>query len=125
MRLEHGEVIIMSKNKRSTFEREMQDPEFKNAFDESYQELVLSELLIAVMERKSVRALAEEVGVSPTIIQNIRSGKQSDIKMRNFINIARACGYKLILEKDDDRFLLEEKDTKNNHQFYSHSFVII
>lgn len=31
--------------KKSTFEREMNDPEFKKAFDESYKELLLAECL--------------------------------------------------------------------------------
>lgn len=52
---------------------------------------------------KSVRKLAEESGLSPTIIQNIRSGIQEDIRLSNFITISNACGYKVILEKNNQR----------------------
>jgi transcriptional antiterminator len=92
----------------STFEREMQNPAFKKAFEVGYQELLLSELLMALVEKdkKSVRELAKEVNLSPNTIQKMRSGKQDDIKMSNFINISHACGYKIILEKDDERISL-------------------
>jgi hypothetical protein len=92
----------------STFEREMQKSGFEKAFTKSYKELLLSELLIALMEQdtKSVRALAQEVGLSPTVIQKIRSGKQIDIKLSNFVNISHAYGYHLILEKGHERIAI-------------------
>jgi hypothetical protein len=92
-------------NKKSTFDRYMKDPEFHKEFAREYEELVLSELVLQMMDEmdKSVRGFAEEVGVSKTIIQNIRSGNQSDIKLSNFINMARVCGYSLVLEKEDKR----------------------
>ena len=95
----------MSNKPRSTFDKEMQDPQFKAEFEREYAKLLLSELIIALMdkEEKSVRQLAKEVGISPTVIQNIRSGKQKDIKMSNFINISLACGYHLTLEKGRHR----------------------
>lgn len=110
MKTEPNKVNTMSKKPLSTFEREMQDPHFKAAYEESYQELLLSELLISIMEldEKSVRKLAKEAGLSPTIIQNLRSGKQRDIKIGNFVNIAKVLGYKVILEKGDERFVAEE-----------------
>ena len=52
----------------------------------------------------SVRGIAKEIGLSPTIIHKIRTGKQEDLKISNFVSIAHACGYKVILEKNDDRF---------------------
>lgn len=99
----------MNKKAISTFEREMKNPKFKKVFEQEYKEFLLAELLIASMERdhKSVRQLATEVGLSPTIIQKIRSGKQTDIKMSNFINIFHACGYKIVLEKGKERIPLE------------------
>ena len=99
----------MSKKKaESTFDQEMKDSEFRKSFDEEYKVFLWSEFLIDLMEesQKSVRGLAKEVGLSPTLIQKIRSGKQSDLKMRNFINIAQACGYHLILEKGHQRIPL-------------------
>ena len=93
----------------STFEREMQDENFKKIFDEEYQELLFSELMISMMENddKSVRKLAEETDISPSIIQNLRSGKQSDIKLKNLLKIALAFGYKLCLKKDDKEFIFQ------------------
>jgi hypothetical protein len=120
MKPELKKVNIMTKPKKaiSTFEREMKNAKFKKAFDKSYKEFLLSELLIAIMDEddKSVRNLARETGISPTIIQNIRSGKQENLKVSNFVSIAHACGYKVILEKNDDRFEIEDSK-KHKLQF--------
>jgi len=98
----------MVKKQQSTFDREMKDTHFKTKFETEYKELLLSELIQALMhkENKSVRQLAEEVGLSPTVIQKLRSGKQEDIKLRNFINISHACGYSIILQKENDKICL-------------------
>lgn len=95
----------MSKKKLSTFDREMRKKEFKRKFEVEYSKFLLSEFIISIMEKdhKSVRQLAEEVGLSPTVIQKIRSGTQADIKLSNFINISEACGYNLVLEKGSQR----------------------
>ena len=71
----------MSNKPRSTFDKEMQDPHFRAEFEREYANLLLSELIIALMEEdgKSVRQLAKEAGLSPTVIQKIRSGKQKDM----------------------------------------------
>ena len=92
----------------STFEREMQNTAFKQEFDKGYKDFVLSEILIDLMHEnhKTVRGLAEEVGLSPTIIQKVRSGTQKDLKISNFLHIAEACGYHLFLENDGKRIEL-------------------
>lgn len=97
----------MNKN-LSTFEREMQNKKFKKAFEESYQEFLLSELILALMDedQKSVRKLAAAIGVSPTTIQSLRSGEKKDIKLSNFINMIKAFGYHLVLERKDKRIQL-------------------
>lgn len=89
---------------QSTYERKMKNPSFRKAYKKSYKELLLSELMIAVMEddSKSVRKLAEEAHLSPSVIQNLRTGKQEDIRISNFISIVNALGYELILKKGDD-----------------------
>lgn len=89
---------------RSTLEREFKNLKFKKLFGKSYRQLLLSELIIALMnnDQKSVRQLANAINLSPTTIQKLRSGEQQDIKMSNFINIAHQCGYKMFLEKDDN-----------------------
>jgi hypothetical protein len=37
-------------NKKSTFDRHMRDPEFQKEFAREYEELVLSELVLQMME---------------------------------------------------------------------------
>ena len=75
--------------------KEMKDASFRKKFNSEYKEFLLSEIIHSLMDNdnKSVRKLAEEVHLSPTVIQNIRSGKQDDVKLSNFINISHACGY--------------------------------
>jgi hypothetical protein len=109
MKLELKEVITMNKP-LSTYERKMKDPKFKKAFQKSYKELLFSELMISIMDGddKSVRKLAKEARLSPSVIQDIRSGKQHDIKTSNLIKIAHAFGYEVILEKGKERLALHE-----------------
>lgn len=85
----------------STYERLSQDPARKKKIDEEYQELLLSELIIALMEEDhiSVRKLAEAAGLSPSIVQDIRSGKKDNLTLRSFANIISALGYSIVLEK--------------------------
>ena len=98
----------MSKERLSTFEKEMLDHGFREEFKKEYKEFVLSEIMAALMEGddKSVRKMAKEVGLSPTVIQKIKSGKQDDIKFSNFVAISRACGYQIVLEKENNRISL-------------------
>ena len=94
----------MSKKILSTFDREMLNPSFKDEFDREYNDFLLAEVIRSMMDKnnKTVRKLAKEADVSSTVIQNIRSGKHEDIKLSNFLNISHACGYEVILKKNDD-----------------------
>lgn len=91
----------MTKAVLSTYDELMQNPEFKKKFEVAYKEFILSELFLAVMEEDhiSVRKLAEIAGVSPTLIQDIRSGKRENITMHSFSSIMDALGYDLVIEK--------------------------
>lgn len=73
----------------------------RKKFDEEYKELVLSELILAAMEKDnvSVRKLAEIAGVSPTIVQAMRSGTRKDFSMQTFFKVLRGLGSK--------RFMIE------------------
>ena len=95
----------------STHARKMKNPKFKKAYEQHFKELLFSELLIAMMEQddSSVRELAKAAKLSPSVIQDIRSGKQNDIKTSNLIKIAHAFGYEVILQKGDERLTLNEK----------------
>ena len=100
----------MTKNKPtdSTVDRWMKKPGFQEAFKREYKEFLLSELVLALMAKdtKSVRELARELGVSKTVIQNLRSGEQTDMKLSNFVKLTHAYGYNLVLEKAGERITL-------------------
>ena len=100
----------MNKKLKTTFDKWMADPEIKEHFDKDYKNFVLSELILALMENdgKSVRELAKEVGLSPTVIQKIKSGEQEDMKIKNFVNIAHACGYHLFLVNEREKIAVGE-----------------
>lgn len=85
----------------STFEKEMQDAKFKAAFEQEYEEFALQELLAAMSQgdEKSVRTLAKAAGLHPNAVQNLRSGKTTDIKLSSFLKIAWAHGFALELVK--------------------------
>ncbi len=97
-----------SKKATTTVGRWMRQPGFKAAVARERQELLLSELVLALMaeDSKSVRELADELGVSKTIIQNLRSGLQTDMKLSNFMKLTHAYGYQLVLEKEGRRIAL-------------------
>lgn len=87
---------------KSTYERLIhEDPTFKQDLEKKYREFILSELLLAAMEEDhvSVRKLAAEAGVSPSLIQDLRTGKKENLTFRSFSNIIDALGYDIVLEK--------------------------
>lgn len=100
--------ITMSNKAQSTYDKELENPGFKKEFDHEHTEFVLSELLCALMNEDgiSVRKLAKAVNLSPTVIQNLRSGEQKDMKIRNFVNVVREFGYSLVLEKEGKKVYL-------------------
>ena len=68
----------------------------KKAYDEEFKELVLSELVLALMEQDeiSVRKLAKLANVSPTVIQAMRSGKDKDYNITSFFKVLKGLGIK-------------------------------
>jgi transcriptional regulator with XRE-family HTH domain len=95
----------MSKERKeysSTYERLIhEDPDFEKDLNKDYHEFVLSELLLALMEEDqiSIRKLAKEAGVSPSLIQDLRTGKKENLTFRSFSSIADALGYDIVLER--------------------------
>jgi len=65
------------------------NPKRKAKFDKEYNEFLLSEFVLEKMESEnlSVRKLAKKAGVSPTIIQKIRSKNAERINFRTFTNV--------------------------------------
>src|ERR1019366_5295873 len=94
---------IMKKNKatKSTYEREMENPKFKKHFLKEYHELALSELILAMMAEDdvSVRKLAREVGLAPSVVQSVRSGKHSNLTLKSFMKLIAALGGELAVKK--------------------------
>jgi len=115
MKRELSEVTTMNKP-LSTFERKMKNPKFKKEFELGYKELLFSELMISLMDDDdvSIRNLAKEAKIAKSVIQNLRSGKQPDIKVSNLIKIAHAFGFEVILQKGEKRLMLQEKKTKDS-----------
>ena len=89
---------IMKKKAKSTYEEFIEDDEQQALLDKEYKELLLSELLMAAMEHDhiSVRKLASAAGVSPTIIQGLKSGSKTNITIDTLSKILDAVGYQII-----------------------------
>lgn len=96
----HVEVIMKTKQNKpikSTYEEFMEDPKRRALFHKEYAKLELSELLIEAMEKAdlTVRKLAEEADVSPTTIQELRSGKKTNISLTTFNRVLDTLGYEI------------------------------
>ena len=98
--------LIMSKKTKTTYEKflESMTPQQKKEFDEGYRDFLISEMLIAAMEQDgvSVRELAKEAGVSPTIVQGIRSGTRENVSLKSILKIFNALGYQLTAERNGE-----------------------
>jgi transcriptional regulator with XRE-family HTH domain len=77
------------------------NPDEKKIFEKEYNDFLLSEFVLEKMEEEhiSVRVLAKRAGVSPTVIQKIRSKNAEKINYRTFTNIINSLGYKINIEK--------------------------
>lgn len=76
-------------------------PREREKFDREYADFLLSEFVLERMEQDkiSVRALAKKAGVSPTIIQKIRSKDAERITYRTFSSVLNSLGYRISIEK--------------------------
>jgi len=84
-------------------------PEERKDFEQEYKDLLLSEMLIAAMQEDniSVRKLAKAAGISPTIIQGIRSGTRSNVSAQSLFKILNGLGYNLFAERNGNRIPLD------------------
>lgn len=75
----------------------------KKQFEQEHKDFLISEMLIAAMQKDdvSVRKLAELAGVSPAIVQGVRSGTKNNITVKTLHKIVQVFGYSLALTKDD------------------------
>ncbi len=92
----------MKKTRESTFERLSRNQKWKKNFDKGYDEFLLSEFLIEIMEEKnvSVRELAKKAGVSPTTIQNIRTGDADNVKLKTIVPVLNVLDCHIKFEKN-------------------------
>jgi hypothetical protein len=88
----------MKKKSKSTYEKFIENKAQKVLLDKEYKELLISELLCAAMDEDhiSVRRLAAMAGVSPTIIQGLRSGTKTNLTMDTLSRVLDAIGYQII-----------------------------
>ena len=99
---------MAKKNTESTYDEFMKDPKWRKRFEEKYAQFLLSEIILGLMEQEklSVRALARMVGVSPTVINGIRTGKRKNLTFKNFLGLASALGAKVKIEKGKETYSL-------------------
>lgn len=83
----------------STYEEFISDPECRKLLAKERQKLERSEALIEAMQsaKVSVRKLAENAGVSPTIIQELRTGKRDNVTLKTFDRVLDTIGYKMMI----------------------------
>ncbi len=79
----------------------MENPQFKKLLQKEYSELVLSELILAMMaeDKVSVRKLAKEIGVAPSVVQSVRSGQHSNMTLKTFIRLISALGGEVAVKR--------------------------
>ncbi|MEI6242445.1 MAG: hypothetical protein WCP39_03455 [Chlamydiota bacterium] len=82
----------------SIYDQLMQDPKRRQKFEEEYQKRVLVEILLPLLEKSEmpVRVLAKAAGVSPTIIQDIKSGRKEGISYSTFLSTNAHIGIPLL-----------------------------
>jgi DNA-binding Xre family transcriptional regulator len=102
-----------TENALSTFDQFMQNPKQKEKFDKEYSKFLVKEFLLEAMNENhiSVRKLAEESGISTSIIQNIRSEKATNITFSTLNSLMTALGYRVKIEKIDNK--AKRKKTKS------------
>lgn len=89
------------KKTKSTFERVMDDPKQKEAFEKEYANFLLSELLLDAMSEQeiSVRALSRASGISTSVIQNLRAMQPVNITLKTLNALLSSLGYELVARK--------------------------
>ena len=77
------------------------NPKRREKFEKEYNDFLLSEFILEKMEQEqiSVRILAKKAGVSPTVIQKIRTKNAERINFRTFTNVLHSLGYKINIER--------------------------
>ena len=109
-------MIKRTKSTNNTFTESLSQQELKK-FKAEYKAFALSELIFALMEHDdvSVRTLAKIAGVSPTVVQAMRSGTKSDFTMQSFFKILKGLGCTTLMVKIKGKYIpinITEKEGK-------------
>lgn len=96
----------IKKKKMSTYEEMILNPKVKKDLDTGYKELVISELVLALMQEDhvSVRMLAKEAGLSPTTIQELKT-KNKLPNMKTFFKIMDHFNLKVTIQKENGQIM--------------------
>jgi hypothetical protein len=101
--------MIKKMKTKTTSEKfiESLSPKELKEFEEGYKQFALSELILALMEQDeiSVRKLAKIAGVSPTIVQEMRSGLKKNYSMESFYKILRTLGFDQFMVGHNGHFI--------------------
>lgn len=105
---------MRNKKARSTYEQEMENPEFRALFEKEAAALEVSEFLAQQMAAQdiSVRGLAALADVSPTVVQGIKSGKRKNIEYTTLKALTSALGYRIMFQKAGEVRTSRAKSTK-------------
>jgi len=99
----------MNKKIKSTYDEHVESltAKQKKEFDKGLKDFALSELILALMERDdvSVRKLAKIAGISPTVVQAMRSGDKDDFSMQSFFKILKGLGCKKLMVEVNDQYI--------------------
>lgn len=108
----------MTKKIKSSYDKlvESFSPERLKRFETDYQELLLSELILAIMEQDdvSVRKLAKAAGISPTVIQGLRSGSKKNYSMVTFYKVLTSLGFDQFMVGHNNQFIPIDLSSLNN-----------
>jgi hypothetical protein len=89
---------------KSTFEEFMESKttQQRKKYEEGYHDFLLSEMILAAMEEDdiSVRELAKIAGVSPTIVQDMKSGTKTSFNSNSLFKILQGLGYDVLLKRN-------------------------
>ncbi len=101
----------MTKKIRSTldeFKSSMTEQQ-KREYEEEYTSLLIDEMIAAAMESDeiSVRKLAKAAGLSPTIVQGVKSGTRKNVSAQSLFKILKGLGCKVIIEKNGQQFPID------------------
>ena len=96
----------IKKKKLSTYEEMILNSKVKKDLDTGYKELVISELVLALMQEDhvSVRMLAKEAGLSPTTIQELKT-KNKLPNMKTFFKIMDHFKLRVTIQKENGQIM--------------------